>query len=320
MRGFIKFLFFVVIAGLLHVTFWPGSGGQFVEVEIKDGSTVSQIATDLQNKGILKYRKPLLFWTRVRQADKKVRVGRYRFSSGRSAFWIVDDLVHGRALKTKIVIPEGFASWQIAERLDAVGICKGDAFKKAVIDAELEGFLFPATYEINFGLNAMDVARIFKVRFDHAWTDAMAQRAQEIGWSQKEVITLASIIEREIRVRDELPMISAVYHNRLKKGMTMDADPTVQYALGFWKKRLTYDDYRNTKSPYNTYLVRGLPPGPICSPGIDAINAALWPAQSDALYILAQEDGYHTFSKNYKDHTNKVNHRNRSIRKRGSKQ
>ena len=129
-----------------------------------------------------------------------------------------------------------------------------------------------------------------------------------------EVVTLASILEREVRVREELPLVSAVYHNRLKKHMMMQADPTVQFAQGLWKSRLTYDDYRNTRSPYNTYLNFGLPPGPICSPGTEAIQAALYPAASNALYFLAAEGGRHTFSADYRTHVNKVNHRNRGKR------
>jgi UPF0755 protein len=134
--------------------------------------------------------------------------------------------------------------------------------------------------------------------------------------TKKEVVTLASILQREVRVPEEWGLVSAVYHNRLAKHMRLEADPTVQYALGFWKPRLTYDDYRNTHSPYNTYLVMGLPPGPICSPGLDAIKAALWPADSKALFFLAAEGGHHTFSETYRDHTNKVNKRNRKKRAR----
>ena len=109
-------------------------------------------------------------------------------------------------------------------------------------------------------------------------------------------------------------MVAAVYHNRLRKKMKLDADPTVQYAFGHWKSRLTYNDYRNTRSPYNTYLNPGLPPGPICSPGMDAIRAVLWPAQTNALFFVADEDGRHLFSATYKEHVNNVNRRNRQRR------
>ncbi len=143
----------------------------------------------------------------------------------------------------------------------------------------------------------------------------MTQRAKALGWSKKNVVTMASIIEREARDRNELPMISAVYHNRLKKHMRLEADPTVQYALGYWKKRLLFSDINRTQSPYNTYLYAGLPPGPICNPGKDAIRAALWPTESDALYFVAKDDGRHDFSTTFKEHSAKVKMRNIQRRK-----
>jgi len=147
--------------------------------------------------------------------------------------------------------------------------------------------------------------------FNRRWTPEFDARARELGLNKRQVVSLASILEREIRVRDELPLISSVYHNRLRKGMKLDADPTVQYAMGYWKKRLTNEDYRRTLSPYNTYLNPGLPPGPICSPGLDAIQAALYPAATESLYFVAQEDGRHSFSSSYREHVNKVKVRDR---------
>lgn len=254
-------------------------------------------------------------WMKLRGAEQKIHVGLYRFPMGRSAFWIVDDLINGRTQKMKLVIPEGFASWQIAERLGELKVCDPAKFKQLVAEKKLEGFLFPATYEMDIGLTAETVAKQLVNKFESQWTPEMDARAQQMGFSKRDIVVLASIIEREVRVREELPLVSAVYHNRLRKKMKLDADPTVQYAIGYWKSRLTYNDYRNVKSPYNTYLVAGLPPGPICSPGADAVQAALWPAQSDALFLVAQEDGRHSFSATYRDHTNKVNRRNRGKRK-----
>jgi UPF0755 protein len=227
----------------------------------------------------------------------------------------VDDLIQGRTLKSKLIIPEGFASWQIADRLDQGEICEGEEFKNYVAQNKLEGYLFPATYEIDFGVSAESVARQLFNQFESEWTPEMSARAKEIGFSKSDTVIFASIIEREVKARDEFPLVSSVYHNRLERGMKLEADPTVQYALGYWKGRLLNRDYRETKSPYNTYLVKGLPPGPICNPGKEALHAALWPATTEFLYFVAQEDGHHDFSKTFREHQNKVNARNRRNRR-----
>jgi UPF0755 protein len=281
---------------------------------VSEGSSAFKVSDDLKEKGLLTTPYPFLTWVKLRNGDQRVHSGLYRFSVGRSAYWIVDDLLAGRTVKARFVIPEGFASWQIAERLEDENICKADEFLNYVKEKKLEGYLFPATYEIDIGLSPEKVANQLVNQFHSKWTTDMEERALQIGFSKHEIVILGSIIEREVRVRDELPLVSAVYHNRLKKKMKLDADPTVQYALGFWKSRLTYNDYRNTQSPYNTYLVNGLPPGPICSPGLDTLRAALWPAQTTALYFVATEDGRHSFSNTYREHTNKVNTRNRKKR------
>ncbi len=308
-------LFF--LGGLLLVAslFWPGKSQTWVAVTVESGMTAHDVLAQLQEKDLLKSRIPFLVWMRLRQADSKIHMGRYKIEKGRSAYWIVQDLIKGETEKVRLVIPEGFASWQIAQRLDELDLCNGTAFLKIVRDQQLEGFLFPATYELEHGLLPEIIAREMKNQFDRRWTPEMAARAKAWGWTEREAVTFASILEREVRVHEELPQVSSVYHNRLKKRMRLEADPTVQYAMGFWKERLSYDDYRNTKSPYNTYLNSGLPPGPICNPGVDALRAALWPAATDALFFLATGDGRHTFSRTYKDHTNKVNARNRGQKK-----
>lgn len=297
--------------------FRPGNNPDVVELDVTEGMTAGQVATILVNKGGL--RSVLVFkgWVVLRRAGSRLKVGRYRFPTDRSAFWMVDDLINARTLKIKVVIPEGFASWQIAERLQENQVTEAEAFKSVVKNQEWEGFLYPATYDFDVGLKAESAAVLMKARFDQAWTEEFERRAAELGLTKKEAVTLASIIEREGRAREEFPLISAVYTNRLKKNMRLEADPTVQYALGYWKSRLLYSDYTNVKSPYNTYLKGGLPPGPICSPGAEAIRAALWPADSEALYFIAQEDGRHSFSSNYREHTIKVNQRNRKKRLKG---
>ncbi len=312
LRSVFSFLVLLLLGGLLFFGFKKGNPENPIPLTIETGMTAHHVANQLLETGLIKSKIPFLLWVRLRKADLNIRIGRYKFNSGRSSYWIVDDLVSGQTEKVRVVVPEGFASWQIAERLETAGLCSREDFLAIVREKKLEGYLFPATYEFEFGLSSGDIVEKMKNEFDRRWTSEFDQQAAVYRWKQLDAVVFASIIEREIRVRDELPMISAVYHNRLKKRMRLEADPTVQYALGFWKERLSYDDYRLTKSPYNTYLNGGLPPGAICNPGLDAIRAALWPAPSEALFILAQEDGRHTFSTTYRDHTNKVNARNRA--------
>lgn len=288
-----------------------GSGPDVHEVHVTRGMSAGRVARLLVEKKVVSSPYPFLFWTRFRRANNKIQIGLYRFPSGRSAWWILSDMIKGKIEKARVAVPEGFASWQIAERLEATGVCDAEAFLQHVRENRLEGFLFPATYEIGERTDPTEVAALMVREFNERWTDETEERAKIFGWNKSEAVTLASIIEREVMDRSELPLVSAVYHNRLKNRMRLQADPTVQYAIGFWKPRLTYEDYTKTKSPYNTYRHGGLPPGPICSPGWDAVQAALWPADFPALYMLAQEDGRHTFSNTYREHTNKVNQRNR---------
>jgi UPF0755 protein len=312
-------VFILALVAALGVTvlFWPGTTStDRTEIVVSSGDTAHAISRRLVEEGALRSRVPFLIWTRLKGADSKLKSGLYYFRKNRSAYWIVDDLIKGRTEKVKLIIPEGFASWQIADRLDALRITSGEEFKRIVAQRDLEGFLFPATYSLNLGISADEVARELRAQFDKNWSPEFDRRAAELGWNQKQTVTMASIVEREVRVRDELPMVSAVYHNRLKKRMRLEADPTVQFAMGHWKSRLTYADYKNTKSPYNTYLNFGLPPGPIANPGLDAIRAALWPAMTDALFFVALDDGRHSFSATYRQHVNKVNARNREKRRK----
>jgi len=305
----------ILCSGVL-VVFWPGSARTSVELIVSSGDSGHQIARKLVAEGHLLTKYPFLGWVRLRGAGTKVKLGRYVFGNGRSAYWIVDDLIHGRTQKIRAPIPEGFSTWQIAERLDLFHVCAADEFKRQAQEQRLEGYLFPATYEFDYGIGAEAVIRIMKSQFERVWNSDFDTRARELKWTQHQVLTLASIIEREIMVRAEMPLVSAVYHNRLRKGMKLEADPTVQYALGFWKKRLLFSDLKQTDSPYNTYKYKGLPPGPICSPGRDAILAALYPADSNALFFVAREDGTHTFSHTYAEHLKKVRQRNRNRRKK----
>jgi UPF0755 protein len=175
------------------------------------------------------------------------------------------------------------------------------------IDApSLEGYLFPDTYVVPWGVSPAEVVSQMLDRLDAVFTDSLFARAVEIGMTPHEVLTLASIVEAEARVPAERPIISAVYHNRLRRGMRLEADPTVAYAMGGFRGRMLFV-HLEIDSPYNTYRNKGLPPGPICSPGQAAIRAALYPdPDTDALYFVARGDGSHIFSKTLREHQTAV--------------
>jgi len=313
-RSIFSFILSFILVGAVGLIFWPGAGTLYATIDVKSGMTARDVLSAMQTEGLLQSSYPYLIWTRLRGAGPKIKLGRYRLSYGRSAFWLVDDLIQGRTQKVTVTIPEGFASWQIAERLEESKVCGASAFKQVVAAENLEGFLFPATYELDFGLAPQAIARKMAGALERHWGPDLERQAKSFGWGRKEALTMASIVQREAMDKGEMPLIAAVYHNRLRKNMFLQADPTVQFSLGYWKSRLTYDDYKNVQSPYNTYLRNGLPPGPICSPGADAIRAALFPATSDALYLVATGDGHHSFSTSYREHANKVNQRDRQKR------
>ena len=165
----------------------------------------------------------------------------------------------------------------------------------------MEGYLYPDTYYFFEGENVKSVIKRLVKEYKYFWTDSNITKASSISLTQHQILTLASIIEGEAIYDSERPIISAVYHNRLKRGMRLQADPTVQYIIKDGPRRLLNKDLR-IKSPYNTYLYEGLPPGPINSPGFQSLSAALYPDENDYLYFVAKGDGYHTFSKNEKEH------------------
>jgi UPF0755 protein len=225
---------------------------------------------------------------------------------------IIDQLVNGNPERKKITLLEGWTIKQILGHLSKeMGFNYNNVYSlinnanfitSFGIEAEnLEGYLYPDTYYFFEGENEESVIKRLIAEYKYFWTDPNIAKAKSINFTQHQILTLASIIEGEAIFDSERPIISAVYHNRLNKGMKLQADPTVQYIIKDGPRRLLNKDLR-IKSPYNTYLYRGLPPGPINSPGFKSLNAALYPQENDYLYFVAKGDGYHTFSKNEKEH------------------
>ncbi len=297
---------------VVDVTRRPAATGERVRVTVAEGAGFKAVRRDLEQHGLVKSGWTFEFFARVLGHDRRIRRGTYEFAVGTAPVEILRSLVRGDVLAVRVTIPEGFNSWQIAGAFRPAGVDSLDLIA-AIRDRELiealrvpvstlEGYLFPDTYSVPFGSRAGDVVGQMLHRLAAEWTPAFDRRADELGFSKHQVLTLASIIEAEARVADERPRVAAVYHNRLAAGMRLEADPTVAYAMGGFRGRLYYKDLK-IDSPYNTYLNAGLPPGPICSPGGSSIRAALHPdGRERALYFVARGDGRHVFSQTLREH------------------
>lgn len=287
------------------------AGGN-VRVKVGHGEGLSAVTHDLESSGLVRHAWTLNFFARTIGDERKIKRGTYEFAVGMSPVQILRAMVRGDILSVRVTIPEGFTTWQIAGAFRAAGIDSTDMLAATrdstllhvwrVPTGTLEGYLFPDTYQVPFGSEAKDVVTQMLERFNAEWTPDLARRAEQIGMTRHQVLTLASVIEAEAHVPEERAVVSAVYHNRLRRGMRLEADPTVAYAMGGFRGRLLYKDLA-VDSPYNTYQHDGLPPGPICSPGEAAIHAALYPDETvRALYFVARGDGTHVFSSTLAEH------------------
>ena len=281
-------------------------------VVIKPQTGAFDIARTLKEAHVIRSRVAFLAVAVVRRTHRHLLAGEYEFVAGLSLLEIVRRLEQGKGLVHQATIPEGFAARQIAELLQEKGLVDQDRFMGLLrdhrllqqyrVDGEsLEGYLFPDTYRLVKGLNEEAIIGRMVQRFAEVFGPAEQARARELKMSVAEVMTIASLIEREAMADEERPLISAVFHNRLQLGMPLQSDPTVLYSLSRFSGKLTKANLQ-TPSPYNTYLHRGLPPGPIASPGRASIMAALYPASSRYLYFVSKNDGTHAFSNTLREH------------------
>ena len=318
----------VILAGGVSVLLWlasPVEGpddapapGETVVFTVPPGATFGQITDMLVARGLV--RRPLLFraYGRLRRDERNVRSGTYALDAGTGWASLLDALVEGRVRMVAVTIPEGFTLPRIATRIAGITELPADSVRVRLGGPEahenwslpgpgLEGYLFPDTYLFAAGVPLDAVVEAMSERYRSYWTPARKARAAELELSEREVVTLASIIQAEARKSDEMPAISAVYHNRLRIGMLLQADPTVLYALGGHRPRLLFAAMDSVANhPYNTYTQGGLPPGPIGAPGAAALDATLHPAEVDYLYFVANAEGSHTFSRTLTEHNRAV--------------
>lgn len=309
----------LALAALLATTACATDGGGNphgppIRVTVPAGASLPIVSDSLARRGIVTSAPKFRRYARAQDAAAKIKPGIYEFRAGESWKVIVGKLVRGDVVKARIVVPEGWTARQIAARVaaqlggnaDSIYAHLADtaaARKYAVPGPTLEGYLYPATYVFSLGTPVETAIREMVQRYKAAWTLQMRAQLAARGMSERDAVALASIVEREAKDWRERPTIAAVYRNRLQKNMRLQADPTVQYALGQQRTRLLYRDISSVAAnPYNTYTHAGLPPGPIASPSQGAIQAALAPAAVDYLYFVARPNGTHVFTRTLAEH------------------
>jgi peptidoglycan lytic transglycosylase G len=307
--------------GVVGLVACAGSNTAPERVTVPPGSTFGAVTDTLAAHGVIANRRLFGLIARVRRVDRSVQAGVYEFPPGTSPWQVLNVLAKGAAVSQKFTVPEGLTIPEVAalaaERLglsedSVLGAAADGAAASAILGYPVhsfEGFLRPETYSLPMGVRAGDLVRIMAENFKSGWQPGWTARLDSIGMTQVQLITFASIVEGEARADDERETIAGVYHNRLRIGMALQADPTIQYAIflatGRRKSRLFEKDYQFA-SPYNTYLHPGLPPGPVNSPSRRSIEASLYPAQVPYLYFVAGPDGHHLFARTYGEHLRNI--------------
>ena len=309
-RRLVRFTLAGLLAGALACR---GSGTGEARVIVPRGATLRIAADSLARAGVVQNATAFRLYAMIRGRDRSIRAGTYVFKRGRPWGEVLGDLRGGKGLEPSLTIPEGWSLLQIVPQLARVLESPVDSVEAAVRDTSLlhaldiptptlEGYLFPDTYVFPQGTTPRAAVRIMVDRFQRVWQPEWDQRLQAMAMSRNDVMALASIVEKEARLPEERPVIAAVYLNRVKAGMLLQADPTVQYALGRHVSRVLYKDLE-VESPYNTYRHPGLPPGPIASPGRPSILAALNPANVPYKFFVAHPDGHHEFTSDFAAHS-----------------
>ncbi|HAX61142.1 MAG TPA: endolytic transglycosylase MltG [Elusimicrobia bacterium] len=302
----------IIIVAIIILALLPFfiSENKEVFIKIPDGSTPKQVAKILKNENIIKSENVFLTFVWFSKTEKKFKPGTYKFNTRMTSFAVLRDIINGNTYRIKVTIPEGFTAVEIAELLEKKGVCNGKKFLTIVKNKKLDGYLFPETYFFEPDSSEEKVAQMLNGQFEKIFIDDFVKRALVLKMSKEKIIILASIIEKEAKKDEERPLISAVFHNRLKRGWNLESCATVLYALGKHKDFLTYKDTK-FDSPFNTYIHPGLPPAPISNPGVASIKAALYPAVSEDMFFVSDGSGTHKFSKYADEHI-----RNKKTRKK----
>lgn len=326
MRLVLGLLAAAVLAAVVGWLWWasapPGEDAEPVTVVVDPGTSVREIGRRLEERGVVRSAPLFEAWVRLRGVAGSIQAGTYDLPRDRSLPAVVEMLLSGVTILVSVTVPEGYRLEQTADAVARDLGVDSAAFAAAATDSlladsllpdslvgadpsTLEGYLFPETYRVDPSTDAREMALHMVDQFWSVFSPAWRARADSLERSVHEIVTLASIVEEEAKVAEERSVIAGVFWNRLERGMPLEADPTVQYALGGHRERVLYRDLE-VESPYNTYLHAGLPPGPIASPGRAAMEATLWPDSVPWLYFFATgEGGRHTFSETFAEHQRK---------------
>ncbi|MFZ0455432.1 MAG: endolytic transglycosylase MltG [Ignavibacteriaceae bacterium] len=328
----ITIFFFVLLGWLYYIFFTPNyySGKSPVRFEITKGESLDQITESLYEHGLIPNRTSMKVAAFLYGAEKRIRAGRYNIPNGLSYLDLIELFLYGKAdFLVNVKLYDGSRIKSMAATLKVNAFIDSAAFVDVCNDREfldsigldyptIEGYLLPRQYSIYERSSAREVIKKIYNGFNSFFNDSLKARAKELGYSIHDIVTLASIIEGETKKKEDMAVIAEVYYNRLKRGMRLEADPTIQYLIkGKWR-RLLYRDLK-TSSPYNTYMNYGLPPGPINNPGKPALLAALYPDNNNYLYFVADGDGGHKFSSTYSEHLKNVREYRRWLRAQESK-
>ena len=291
----------LLILGTLVVFILPHRPPKTSLVTIEQGMTAPRVAELLEREGLISSKRYFLVLLRLRRVHRRIKAGIYEIGSEEGTWRIIDKLVSGKSKTIKLTVPEGFTARQIAQLIEQKGLGRKDRFLEIVKKRRLEGYLFPETYLLHYDTSEEEIIDMMVDQFNRMFTKEMEERGKKFNFSKRDTVILASIIEKEAARDEERPLISAVFHNRLRKRWYLESCATVQYALGKHKEKLTYKDLK-VDSSYNTYNHFGLPPGPISNPGLASIKAALYPARTDLMFFVAKGEGTHRFSRYYRKH------------------
>jgi UPF0755 protein len=320
-KSFFLSLIFILFSALLLLGFTlaalyvtPLNKAEKIEIKVERGEAFSSVVNKLKEKGALPNDKLFSLWARLWKLDTKIHWGFYRFDLPLAPAAILDQMVLGKGLFYRVTVPEGLTLREVADLLWASGIGDRDRLLAEATNPELlsqlgfeetgiEGYLFPNTYYFPPSVTEREVLTAMVEQFRAVFNPMMRQKAPDLA--PHEVVILASIIEKETGDETERPLVSAVFHNRLKMKMPLQSDPTVIYGVNPPFNNITRKDLKS-RSPYNTYRIKGLPPGPICNPGFSSLRAALFPANVPYLYFVSKNDGSHLFSVDLADHNRAV--------------
>lgn len=305
---FISLLVYLYIQLLAPTT----TADSVVEIEVPAGATYKQVLATLEYNNLIQGQLIFLIIGKIYNIDKKIRAGFYLFKGKLNPWQVFHKLLKGEVIEYKLTITEGDSLLEIGEKLQDLGLIEYETFAELTTDPEIldslnieapnvEGYLFPDTYRIPKGASGDFIIKIMVNKLRKEYSGSLKDRERELGWSENEVLTFASIIEKEAVVDGERAIISGVYHNRLRKKMPLQADPTAIYGIKSHSNKITLKDLKN-RTDYNTYIITGLPPGPIASPGLKSIIAALYPADVPYLFFVSKRDGTHYFSKTLSEH------------------